>query len=150
MYLSKQRADQVSGGIFLIGLGLLFANVLPWWPGIMFVLGASAIARGFAEGQGWYALQGGIWLIGIGLIFTSGFSWPLLLIILGLSTLFGAWFRPPFARRRGFDETEKVKNDERMAAGIEADDEEYTLGDDGELVKVKNDEKLSQTGSGRA
>ena len=43
--VSKARADQVSGGVFLIGLALLFMTGY-WWPGILFVIGASTMARG--------------------------------------------------------------------------------------------------------
>jgi hypothetical protein len=85
---SKERADQVSGGVFLIGLAVLFMTGF-WWPGIMFVIGLSAIARGVAEGQEWYNVPGGLWMIGIGLLFWFGFSWPLLLIFIGASMLLG-------------------------------------------------------------
>src|SRR5689334_6158642 len=127
MGLSNQRADQISGGIFFIGLALMFAHVLSWWPGIMFVLGAAAIVRGLAEGRGWYALQGGVWLIGIGLVFSVGFSLPLLLVVIGISMLLGTTSRPPFLRN------EKLKN-EALLADQEQDADAYELGDDGELI----------------
>jgi hypothetical protein len=138
MALSSKRSEQVSGGIFLIGIGLMLANVIPVWPGIMFVLGGAAIARGLAEGRGWYALQGGIWLIGIGLIFTFGFSLPLLLIVIGISMLLGATIKPPFTN------DEKQKNEELgPAEEREPEDDAYEIGDDGELIKVKNDANLA-------
>jgi hypothetical protein len=87
--ISKQRADQIAGGVFLIGLGLLFTDVIDFWPGILFVLGASSLARGMAEGREWYTLTGGLGLIGLGLVFLMGFSWPLLLIIIGGAMLLG-------------------------------------------------------------
>ncbi|GEM_PF-819177 len=145
-----RRGNQVSGAVFLIGLGLLFLTNF-WWPGILFVLGAAAIAQGLSEGRGWYALQGGIWLIGIGLVFSVGFSLPLLLILLGLSMLCGTVCRPRilFGRDVQFEEApirEKRKNEARAADDDEFDDEgenedRYVLGDDGEMVKVKNDQK---------
>jgi uncharacterized membrane protein len=93
--VSKERADQISGGVFLIGLAILFMTGF-WWPGIMFVIGASAMARGVAEGRAWYAVPGGLWMIGLGLVFLFNFSWPMILILIGVSMLFGdAW------RRRG-------------------------------------------------
>ncbi len=146
--MSSRRSEQVSGGVFLIGLGLMIANVIPVWPGIMFVLGGAAIARGLAEGRGWYALQGGVWLIGIGLLFSVGFSLPLLLIVIGISMLLGTAFRPPFMSR------EKMKNEELAAAedrevDRDADEDAYELGDDGELIKVKNDARLTQDRSSR-
>jgi hypothetical protein len=93
--ISKERTDQIAGGVFIIGLAVLFMTGY-WWPGIMFVIGASSLARGMAEGREWYAVQGALWTIGIGLAFAIGFSLPLLLIIVGLSMLFGYRFRPPF------------------------------------------------------
>jgi hypothetical protein len=146
-----RRGNQVSGAVFLIGLGLLFLTNF-WWPGILFVLGAAAIAQGLSEGRGWYALQGGVWLIGIGLVFSIGFSLPLLLILLGLSMLCGTVFRPRtlLGRDMQFEEApirEKRKNEARATAFDEHGDDEdedegrYVLGDDGEMVKVKNDQK---------
>jgi len=102
--VSKQRADQIAGGVFLVGLGLLFANVLPFWPGILFVLGASSIARGMAEGQAWYSVSGGLWLIGLGLVFLAGFSWPWLLILIGVSMLFGYNWHDQEKRKRKNEE----------------------------------------------
>ena len=107
--VSKARADQIAGGVFLIGLGLLFTDVIDFWPGILFVLGASSLARGLAEGREWYTVSGGLWLIGLGLVFMLGFSLPLLLILIGASMLLGrsygwmCW---------GDGEKRKRKNDE--------------------------------------
>jgi hypothetical protein len=136
--LSSRQADQVSTGMFLIGLGVLAATHF-WWPGIMFVLGAAAIARGLTEGRGWYALQGGLWMIGLGLVFLQGFSLPLLLVLIGVSYLLGNVIRPPFIRDR-----QKAKNDAPLSDHLEDDAGEYELGDDGELVKVKNDQQLTE------
>lgn len=87
--LTKERADQIAGGVFLVGLGLLFTNVLPFWPGILFVIGASTIARGVAQGQTWYTVPGGLGIIAIGLVFMLGFNLPLILILIGVAMLFG-------------------------------------------------------------
>ena len=148
------KADQISWGVFLIGLGLMFAKVIPWWPGIMFVGGLASIAAGLAQGKRGYALMGGIWLIGLGLFFSVGFSWPLLLVIIGASML--------FRNLRGHDDTattsdetaelasqieklkrDKVKNDDHARANDfdDEDDESYMLGDDGELIKIERGNK---------
>ena len=103
--VSKQRADQIAGGVFLIGLGLLFTNVISFWPGILFVIGAANIARGIAEGRAWYSVSGGLWLIGLGFVFLFHFSWPVLLILIGVSMLFG------YSVRDHWRESEKAKND---------------------------------------
>ncbi len=135
--LRKGQADQISTAVFLIGLGVLAVTKF-WFPGILFVIGAASIARGLAEGRGWYALQGGLWMIGLGLVFLGGFSWPLLLILIGISMLLGNLFRPPFAARQ------KAKNEELADEREVQEEDEYAVGDDGELVKVKNDARGNQ------
>ncbi len=90
--VDKQRADQISGGVFLIGLAIMFMTRF-WWPGILFVIGASSMARGIAEGRDWYSVPGGIWMIGLGLVFLFGFSLPMLLILIGVSMLLGQSWR---------------------------------------------------------
>ncbi len=85
---SKSQADQAATGVFLIGLAVIaWGNF--WWPGILFVIGFSSMARGVAEGRSWYSVPGGLWMIGLGLMFLFNFSWPVLLIFVGVSMLLG-------------------------------------------------------------
>ncbi len=113
--VSKARADQIAGGVFLVGLGLLFTNVISFWPGILFVIGASNIARGMAEGRAWYNVSGGLWLIGLGLVFLLNFSWPVLLILIGASMLFGYSVKDGRREKRFvmMDDFDKAKNDDK-------------------------------------
>lgn len=131
---SKERADQVAGGVFIIGLAIMFMTGM-WWPGMLFVIGFSNLARGMAEGREWYSIQGALWMIGLGVVFTVGFSLPLLLILIGLSTLFGYRFRPPFmdsssrtdtveGRAYRLDER-KPKRKVKNASGLEYYDNEF-------------------------
>ncbi len=114
---SKSYADRVAGAVFLIGLGLLFtpvANIVGgFFPGILFVIGATTIARGVAEGQPWYEVSGGLFMLGLGLFFLFGFSLPLLLIVLGLMMLFGYTGRSGERKSKYDDDfaTEKPKHD---------------------------------------
>lgn len=95
--ISKERTDQVFGGVFLIGLAILFFSGY-WWPGIMFVIGIAMLARTYSEGKP-LTSNGGAWVtIAIGVVFALGnvFQllgdvpwWPLILIALGLYLLFG-------------------------------------------------------------
>lgn len=112
---SKERAEQISGGIFLIGLAILFLAKVSFFPGILFVIGASAIARGVAEGQEWYNVPGGLSMIAIGLLFVFKFSWPVILLFIGASMLFGKswqnWHKTNVADEKPKRE-DKRKNDE--------------------------------------
>jgi hypothetical protein len=94
MRISQRQADGISAGLWLIGLGVLFATSF-WWPGIMFVIGATSLVQGLVRGRGWYALQAAVWTIAIGLWALLNYSLAALFIALGLSAIVGAFFRPP-------------------------------------------------------
>ena len=94
MAMSSERAGQLTGGVWLIGLGLLFYTHY-WWPGIMFVIGASAIVEGLVKGRGWYAFQAGFWSIAIGVWAVFEFNIAVFFVALGLSMVLMALVRPP-------------------------------------------------------
>ena len=107
--VSKERSDQVFGGVMLIGIAILF--LINWFfPGILFVVGIALIAKSIGEGKNWMDNKGALVVIAVGIFFTledvlnifSGNWWPFLLIALGLYLLFGNNLR-----RSG----EKSKND---------------------------------------
>ena len=98
MHLGDERVNQITGAVWLIGLGILFATNF-WWPGVLFLVGAGALAQGLAEGRGWYALQGSLWAFGLGVAFLLGAHFiAAVLITLGLSMLLGAIVRPPMLK----------------------------------------------------
>jgi hypothetical protein len=105
------RADQVSGGVFLIGLAILFLTG-NWWPGILFVIGTAAIAKNLAQGNDWGGASGGLWLIIVALLFTFGFSLPSLLIFIGMSMLLKYIFQS-YLPQWG-EEKEKRKNEDKL------------------------------------
>jgi len=95
----KKRASGLSGGIFLIGLGvLLFTNW--WWPGIMLVIGLSGgaelIFRGkVARGIGTIAFYSAfpiIWAIAQATDISWAIVGPFILIALGVITLVKAFY----------------------------------------------------------
>ena len=90
----KKRASGISGGIFLIGLGVLMFTGW-WWPGILLVVGLSGgaeqIFRGkIASGIGTIAFFAAIPLV-ITIVQSTDISWgivgPFVLIALGVITL---------------------------------------------------------------
>ena len=94
MELSKDQVNRLTGAVWLIGLGILFATRY-WWPGVLFVAAAGSLTQAFAEGRGWYSSQGALWLCGLGIWFATGMNLAVLFVILGLSMLVGVFIRPP-------------------------------------------------------
>jgi len=82
----ESRSDQAAGAIFLIGLGLLFVTGW-WWPGILFVIAASSMARAMTSGGSWSSDKGALWLVAIGLIFMFHLNWGFIWILIGLGLL---------------------------------------------------------------
>lgn len=98
--------DSLSGGLFLIGLGLIF--LLPGfgiWPWILAVIGISQLPTNLARKRGWYGWQSCFWLVGLAILFATDIFWPGILILIGLSILLGALTHEqessPFARAKG-------------------------------------------------
>jgi len=96
---NKKQASAISGGIFLIGLGILLFTGW-WWPGILLVIGLSGgaelIFRGqIAKGIGTIALFGAIPIV-IAVVQSTDITWavvgPFILIVLGVITLVKAFF----------------------------------------------------------
>lgn len=114
---TQRDPQQIGGGIFLIGLALLFLTGW-WWPGIMFVIGASMLARTIAEGDAWQSNRGALMVILIGVIFglpssfiNADLLWPLLLIGAGLFMLFGGDYRPDLGKRKNDDAPDDRRDD---------------------------------------
>lgn len=84
---TKRTKSGISGGIFLIGLGVLIMTG-SWWPGIMFVIGlALAADRGF-HGNYMKAITVFAVCAAIGLLSAANIPWnifgPFILISLGV------------------------------------------------------------------
>jgi hypothetical protein len=84
----------LSGGLLLIGIGLIFLLKQPFFPTILAVLGLSSILAGLAAGRGWHGIQGSVWLVGLYFLFRFDIFFPGILILLGISALLGALTRP--------------------------------------------------------
>jgi hypothetical protein len=98
MWWTSERANAVTGGIWLIGLGILFATKF-WWPGILFLAGITAIVQGSARGAGWAPLHGGLWLILIACWAMMRFSLVVMFVALGVYVIIAALIKPsPFQK----------------------------------------------------
>jgi hypothetical protein len=165
-----QRDDKLPGAVFLIGIGLLFLFNF-WWPGILFVLGATSAAHGAVRGQR-EAIGGGIGFVAIGFLFWTGFNLvPFLLIAAGLSILFGSrWYKPQFwqnlwnsAMTAASEPTQSAIPEKRKNDQVASMDDDYlgevpekrkrgsalVLGDDGEVIGYQSDDPASRSQSGR-
>lgn len=93
----KQRMAALSGAIFLFGLAALFL-LKTIFPAILVLIWITAIPAVLAEKGGRYGLwiltQAGIWLGGIPLLLETGFFFPGVLILAGMSALLVA-IAPP-------------------------------------------------------
>jgi hypothetical protein len=63
----QRMASAISGGIFLIGLGVLLATGW-WWPGIMVVIGLSSGAGLIFRGKTWQGISSLAFFCGIALV----------------------------------------------------------------------------------
>ena len=83
----------IMGGIWLIGIAVLAVTGW-WWPGIMVLVGISALVGGLQSGgsweQRWGGLQGAIWTFGIAVLAVTGWWWPGIMVLVGLSAILGA------------------------------------------------------------
>jgi hypothetical protein len=116
------KGDQISGGVFLVGLGVLFLTGW-WWPGILLLLGLTALAKG-ACGSDWGARWGGLWLIGLALLFMVGFRWELVLIGMGVMMLLG-YRRHNAGWHRWHDDDEQESKPKRKNDDKHRHDDEY-------------------------
>ena len=86
----QQRNPQsVIGGLFLIGIGGLFLLKLPFWPSILFLVGATLFISEILRGRSFSGLNSLLWLCGLGLLIALPHLWcSNVLVLIGLSLLF--------------------------------------------------------------
>jgi uncharacterized membrane protein YoaK (UPF0700 family) len=98
MWWTSQRANAVTGGIWLIGLGVLMATRF-WFPGILFLVGITAIVQGSGRRSGWQSVHGGLWLMLLAAWAMMRFSMSVFLVALGVYVIVAALMRPrPFQK----------------------------------------------------
>jgi len=129
--MHDKHFEGLSGGIFLIGLGLLFlVPGIGFWPWILVVIGAASLPASLAANKGWVGWQSFFWMCGLAVLFGTGYFWPGILILIGLSSLLGALTKDsqgnPFAGAKTDQATETFAFDDVPPSATFANDSDHT------------------------
>lgn len=90
--MHHRTAEGVQGGLFLIGLALLFFS--GWfWPGILVLVGLTALFEDFKKGRPGEGLGGMVFMCGLALLFASDWFWPGILVLLGIMAILSPLFK---------------------------------------------------------
>lgn len=140
---NKKVLAGMSGGFFLVGLGLMFYFDIDFWPWILVPIGIAGFLSQI-EGEGfWAGLQTLIWTVGLALLFASGQFWPGILVMIGLSVIVGALVGPQKmgkASKKQREAARKQKRKLKRDAYLDGDDESaYYVGADGEIAYVDDE-----------
>src|SRR5262245_22916953 len=116
--LPKKKAYAISNGVFLILLGLLFYTG-QWWPGILFVIGATFAIRQYLIGHRIEFLITLILIALLGIFSLTGHATSLLfpfgLIVLGLCLIIKELVQSPFLKQDSdVSNDQEKKNDESI------------------------------------
>ena len=80
------RTNELTGALWLIGLGLLFVTNT-FWPGVLVLAGLTAYITESARGRHTDAVRGLVTLTGMAVLFRFGLFWPWILILMGVVAL---------------------------------------------------------------
>lgn len=88
----RKMGEDVAGGIFLIGLAVLFLTGY-FWPGILVLIGLTGMISSFAQGKPRDGLSAFVFMSGLAVLFATGAFWPGILILIGLIAIIQALLR---------------------------------------------------------
>ena len=128
---NKDAFHGMTGGIILIGIGIIFLANIDFFPAILVVIGLASLPESVAQKGFWAGIQSAVWLIGIAALFAFDIFWPGILILAGLSMLVGGLVRPPGLegkRKRGLPLPQDDEGDE---------DDQYAYDDEDAYQKRK-------------
>lgn len=113
--MSNRKADMISNGIFLIGIGVL-AVLGMWWPGILLVLWAALVTRQILTGRIYDFALTSVLLLGLFIFSLFEFTWPVvipvLLILGGIIIIFREYCIVEGIEEDPIEETEREIEDE--------------------------------------
>lgn len=112
MQLSKRKANGLSNGAFLIGLGILFYTNA-WWPGILLAIWVSLAIRQYFTGRTYDLIISTFVLVGLFIITLFKLDWslimPILFVVGGIYIIFREYF---FAEEtNGEEKSKEIKDD---------------------------------------
>lgn len=110
--LPKRKANALSNGVFLIGLGILFYTNA-WWPGILIAIWVSLALRQYLTSRTYDLIISTFILVGLFLITLFKLDWsllmPILFVIGGIYIIFREYY---FAEEtNGEDKSQEIKDD---------------------------------------
>jgi hypothetical protein len=104
MQSHSQQANAITGGIWLIGLGVLFATRF-WFPGILILIAVTSVVQGWSLGRRWDGLHVAFWMILIAAWAMFKFSMAFFFVALGVYVIFSAMVKPDVLRKPYVDNT---------------------------------------------
>jgi len=104
MHYHSQQANAITGGVWLIGLGVLFATRF-WFPGILILIAITSLVQGWSLGRRWDGLHVAFWMILIAVWAIFKFSMAFFFVALGLYVIFSALVKPDVMRKPYADNT---------------------------------------------
>lgn len=90
------RARQLNGGMWLIGIGILFLTGT-FWPWILVLCGVSGYLEETGRGRHQEAARTLIFMVGLAILFSTPWFWPGILILIGITALLSPEVRPRHA-----------------------------------------------------
>lgn len=109
--MSKRKADTISNGVFLIGLGLLFYTNF-WWPGILLVLWVTLFIRQYLTGRIYDAVITTVIFFGLFILSFFQFDWSILLPVLFILAGIHLIFRE-YCVAEGYEDEDMVEESEK-------------------------------------
>lgn len=82
----RRSNDGFAGGLFLIGLALLFLTGT-FWPGILVLVGLSGLLASVGRGDLRDGISGFVFMAGLAFIFAVDLFWPGILVVVGLAAI---------------------------------------------------------------
>lgn len=113
--MSKRKADAISNGIFLVGIGILvFTNY--WWPGILVVLWATLALRQYLTHRYYDLAMTTLILLGLTAVAMLNLDWivivPVLLVLGGIHIIFREYCMAEGLEEEDIEEQEREIEDD--------------------------------------